>query len=392
MPLVGHAQGDDGIGGIDRVGAGGNRVGAEQRGIGAHNLIQQNSARARLGARTVGAAQGVRHRRDPLRIGEMADEHRFRHRQRITIAAVAGGDHQRKILHHIVGLRGHRIHIHRPAEDGDGVARAVRQGHEDVLDVVDGIKVRNRIGVSRIPGCAETAGARDIVAQVNRPSGQVGHDQVEVVDQFGGGDGVAGRIGPRQGHAQGLGGRAGVGGDGQQKSALIAGGKRIGGALVGKETGAGRVVLIGDGGRHGVGHARQPPALEINRIGNDQIIITHRTGPVNKQGLEQGRTGRGAEGVGEVILHQRQRSGHRRSRHARARFISIRGGQRGVEIAQNLKIIPLIIGRGDHRDQIVTDGKIIGVAHRIMNGRTQQRRDAADGNASVRRNGNGITR
>ena len=129
MPLVGHAEGNDAIASPSRIGSDREIVRAEQRRAGAGNLIQQRRI-------------GGHHEGDQLAAGGIGNNSTVRHREGIRHFAFAAGNDQRVILHHVVGLRGDGVHVHRATDDSDGVVCAEQRRQKDVFNIVNGIRIR----------------------------------------------------------------------------------------------------------------------------------------------------------------------------------------------------------------------------------------------------------
>ena len=307
--------------------------------------------------------------------------------------AVAGGNHQRVILHDVVGLRGDGVDVDRARDDGDRVVRAQLGREVDVLDVINQVKIRQSV---RIPLDVEVRAGLDVVAEIHQRIGrviEVGDHEIQIVHELDAGGGIAGRIGPdqRQSHRLILSGVGHLNFD----RAAVAGGERVGRALIKHQHGQGGTDgrtddggLIGERRRNAVRQVDQTPALIVDRVLHLEVIpAADRARAVDHQRLHQRRAVRDLLQL-EKFLHQRQHPGHGGRRHARAGFVAvkclpIRATQRVVEVAQHLKIISLVVRRHDRGLQVERDGKIRGIADAEKIDRARRQR-------GVRRQGNDV--
>ena len=264
---------------------------------------------------------GARHISDLLIACGIGKDAIIRHCESVGHLAFTTGNRQRIVLHHVgrvssrraidgigVGLGGDGIHVDLAANNSDGIVRAQQGGklggNKDILDVVDDIKIRRRVcGFLRIVNITRRL---DVVAVINDRGCriiQVRHHQFEAVDEFDGGNGVTGRVGPRQRDAQRQELRVGSGIQRHEIRVAVAGGQRVGGALIHKEIVTGLIQLIGDSHRERVRQIDQAPALEIDGIVDLETIIPIRPRAIDERRLHQRRARRNAKGVCEKFLH-----------------------------------------------------------------------------------------
>ena len=90
------------------------------------------------------------------------------------------------------------VHVHAVADHRDRISGSHERGQENVLDVVDDIDRGRRVGVPRHVGIVAR---QNVVAEEHIAGVEISDDEIQVVDQLGAGDGIAGRIGPDQGEA-----------------------------------------------------------------------------------------------------------------------------------------------------------------------------------------------
>ena len=315
-----------------------------QRRIGTHPLVQQRHAigdDGHLGQRCVGnrlVAQGD---------GRATEG-----------ARVAMGDDQSEILHHAIGMRRHGVHVHAPGGDGDGirVGQPLTEGsvQVNVLDVVDAVE-HEAICVIGVGVGTEQVARAEGIASVNLLGGKVRHNEIQIIDQLHAHRRVARRIGPHERKTQRRRARVGSNIDGLGEA--LSGGQRTAGDLIiTNHRGTGqRAVRSGVGRTRGsragntVGDVHQAPALPVDiRAGVEVILVIRRARAVNQQRLHErravGRTKRR-----EILLHQRQRTGHRRGRHAGAAFVTVVWSQYLVQLEELVWLVAQIIGDG-HRD------------------------------------------
>ena len=171
MPLVRAAVGAD-----------------EHRGIRAQALVLQEAG----GERSLRCI--IRHTRDMRLVRGHDRQISADHRDRVDDLTVAGSDHQRVVLHDLVGVGGDGVHVHAASDDGDGVIRAERRRDVGVLDVVDGIQIGRRVGVPR----ERERAAGDVVAVIDIACVAIGDDEIEIVDELHTRNRIARRIRPRQ--------------------------------------------------------------------------------------------------------------------------------------------------------------------------------------------------
>ena len=128
--------------------------------------------------------------------------HQWIHRnqcQRVHDVPVPARNHQRIVLNHIVGVSGDGIHIHPGSPHRHRIVRPDDGWQIHILDVVDDIPVRHRVCV---PGQIEVVSCVDVVPVEDIPGVEIGHDQIQIVDQFCAGHRITRGIGPNEGEPQ----------------------------------------------------------------------------------------------------------------------------------------------------------------------------------------------
>ena len=194
--------------------------------------------------------------------------------------------------------------------------------------------------------------------------------EVQIIDQLHTHGGISRRIGPDQRKAQRR--RAGVGSNVHALCEALSGGQRAGADLIVADHGRtgqralGGIVTGPDsrGAGNTVRDIHQAPALPIAiRADVEVILVVRGARSVDQQRLHErwavGRTKRC-----EIFLHQRQRTGHRRGRHAGATFVTVVWSQYLVQLEELLWLVAQIIGDG-HRDG---DIKARDVAALVLDG------------------------
>ncbi len=229
-------------------------------------------------------------------------------------------------------------HIDPSRRHGDDQIRAEGIPDEDVLHIINEVAGRRRFRLAR---GGEVAAARNVVSVIDLVSDGVRNHQIEVVDQFDGGVGVARRIGPDQGDAHRK--LLGVGGKVKVPRARLAGGQGVRRALINEANGPGVFRLREEQRRQSVRQIYQAPTLIIDRAVDLEIVAgSNRAGAVNERGFHHRRTVRAAQGGGEPLLeellNERQNARDKGRGHAGSGFVAIIWPQVAVQLGQQLKI------------------------------------------------------
>ena len=176
--------------------------------------------------------------------------------------------------------------------------------------------------------------------------------------------------------------------------------QRVGRALIQNKHGFPCSIYVRrDSRRERIRQIYQSPTFEVNVVLDLKIVSTRRARAIDKHGFEQRRAGRRLKCVREVILDQRQHTGHVRRRHAGAGFITVIRPRPGagrvnladglVQIAQHQKIIAGVVGCDGVEDDVEIDGFTGDVADgkiETVKGFTAEY--GGDGQAAVRRDRN----
>ena len=95
-------------------------------------------------------------------------------------------------------MLGHRVDVDAPGRHRHQVIRTQRRSEKHVFHVIDAIRPGKVVGgTRRVP-----RSPREIVAVKNFAGHAIGHDQIQIVDQFDAGGRIARGIGPHQGKTQ----------------------------------------------------------------------------------------------------------------------------------------------------------------------------------------------